>query len=83
MLLSENKIHAHAADFNDVAVIEARRTGNGRTVHGRSFVAGADVVAIVALADLRGHFGLNQPVKRTVAIEDLPIVVSLFVMTYS
>src|SRR5207253_8655254 len=59
MLLSENKIHAHAADFNDVAIIEARRTGDGSTVHGRSFVARADVVAIVALADLRGHLRLE------------------------
>ena len=59
ILLSENKIHAHAADFNDVAVVKPRRTGYGSTVHGRSFVARADVVAIVALTDLRGHLRLE------------------------
>src|SRR5256885_6948373 len=58
-LLPENKIHAHAADFNDVAIVKPRGTGYGSTVHGRSFVARADVVAIVALADLRGHLRLE------------------------
>jgi len=58
-LLSENEIHAHAADFNDVAIIKPRRAGNGSTVHGRSLIARADVVAVVALADLRGHLRLE------------------------
>src|SRR5260221_9773891 len=59
ILLSENKIHAHAADFNDVAIVKPRGTGDGSTIHGRSLVARADVVAIVALTDLRGHLRLE------------------------
>src|SRR5208283_2062336 len=54
-LLPENEIQAYAANFDEVAVVEAHGAGNGRAIDGGNLVAGAKVIAVVALIDLRGH----------------------------
>src|SRR5215470_9680557 len=59
ILLPENKIHPYAANVDEVAVVQAHGTRNRRAIHGGHFVAGADVIAVVALADLRSHLRLK------------------------
>src|SRR5690242_11836978 len=58
-LLAKNEVHAHAAHLNGIAVIQAHGAGNGTAVNLGDFVAWTDVVTVVALIDLRGHFGLE------------------------
>ena len=52
-----------ASSTIEVAIVEANRTGDARTVDGRLHVSGAEVVAIIALIDLRGHIGLEPAAK--------------------
>src|SRR5216683_4234425 len=62
-LLAKYKIQAQPADFDDVTVIEARGPLNRFGVHGRGSVSRADVVAVVALINLRGDIGLEPTLQ--------------------
>src|SRR5579863_1943680 len=62
-LFANDEVHAHAADFDEIAVVEANGASDGRAVHGRLLVAGAEIVAVVTLIDLRGHFWLEPAAK--------------------
>src|SRR6266851_3309242 len=62
-LLAKYKIQTQPADFDDVAIIEARRSLNRFGVHGRRSVARPDVVAVVALINLRGDIGLEPALQ--------------------
>src|SRR5205814_8420120 len=54
-LVAKHEVHAHAAHFDDVAVIQAQRPRNRRPVDGRDLVAGAHVVSVIAAIDSRGR----------------------------
>src|ERR1700742_1082339 len=48
VLFAEDEVHAEAADFDHVAIIEFFWAGDSGAVDFGTFVAGADVVAVVA-----------------------------------
>src|SRR5580704_12749279 len=54
-LLAKNEVHAEAADFNYVTVVQLFGTSDGCAVHFGDFVAGTDIVAVVALVNLGGE----------------------------
>jgi hypothetical protein len=58
-LLANNEVKANPANFDEVAVIEANGSGNGRAVDGGNSVASTKVIAVVALVDLCRHFGFE------------------------
>src|SRR5215469_11599410 len=62
-LLAENEIHAHAADFDQVAVVEAYGSRNRGAVDRGHFVTGAEIIAVVALVDLCGHVRLEPALQ--------------------
>src|SRR5215472_6951217 len=62
-LLANYKIHAHATNLDQVAVVQSHRAGNGRAIYNRDFGAGAQVIAVVALVNLRSHLRLEPTAK--------------------
>src|SRR5712692_3776379 len=54
-LFAEDKVQAHAAYFDHIAIIEAHRSLDRRAVHDGNLVARTDVKTVVALIDLCGH----------------------------
>src|SRR5580692_4904362 len=58
-LFAKNEVHAHAANFDEVAIVEADRPGNGSAIYGGNLMSGSQIVAIVALIDLCSHFRLE------------------------
>src|ERR1700674_660945 len=55
MLLAEDEVQPDAGDFDEVAVVQAHGAGDGSAVDVGNLVAGTEVVAVIALIDLRGH----------------------------
>src|SRR5437016_759426 len=55
MLLAEDEVQPDAGDFDEIAVVQAHGAGDGSAVDVGNLVAGTEVVAIIALIDLRGH----------------------------
>src|SRR5580704_568291 len=62
-LFADDEVHAHTADFDEIAVVEANWPGDWRAIYGRLLVASAEVIAIVALINLRSHFWLEPATK--------------------
>lgn len=58
-LLANNEVEANPANFDEVSIIEANGSGNGRAVDGGNSVASTKVIAVVALVDLCRHFGFE------------------------
>src|SRR6266446_2233002 len=58
-LLAKQKIQAKPANFDDVAVVQPHRALYRLVVDQWGLVGGPDVVTVVALVDLRGHFWLK------------------------
>src|SRR5258708_34966183 len=58
-LFANDEIQADARDFHQVAIIQPGWTRDGNTIDNRNFIAGPDVIAIIALIDLRGHLRLE------------------------
>src|SRR5215468_1619871 len=54
-LIAIDEAQPHACYFDDIAVIQAHRPGNWRSIHARHFVARSKIVPVVALIDLRRH----------------------------
>src|SRR3954466_3614275 len=63
-LLLEDEIHAQPADLDDISVVEARGSLHGFAVYDGNFISRTEVVAIVALIDLRGDLRL-EPAPQT------------------
>src|SRR5208282_455996 len=55
--VAESETEFHFAEFDHVALVELGGSGDRLTIDLGHLVAGADVEAIVALADLRGDLG--------------------------
>src|SRR5271168_5087465 len=55
--VAESEIQFHFAEFDHVALIQLGGPGDGLAIHLGHLVAGPDVEAVVALADLRGDLG--------------------------
>src|SRR6266699_2093403 len=55
MLLAENEVQPDTRDFDEIAIVQPHGAANGPAVHARHLVAGTEIVAVVALIDLRGH----------------------------
>src|ERR1700730_13296329 len=62
-LIPENEIHAHPANFDDIAVIEANRPGNGCPVDRGNLVARSEVIAVIALINLGGQLRLEPALE--------------------
>src|SRR5436309_14615191 len=58
-LIAKNEVHAHAAHFDYIAIIQALWTRNWRRVNGGDFVAGTHKISVIALIDLRGELRLE------------------------
>src|ERR1051326_2557964 len=63
LLFANDEIQANTGNFDEVAVIQFGWSRNGDAVHNRNFVAGADVIAVVALIDWRCHLRLEPAAK--------------------
>src|SRR6266849_4887651 len=72
-LLAKQKIQTQPADFDDVAIIEARRPLNRSGVHGGRSVSRPDVVAVVALINLRDDGYYIGAGDRTPTVNARPI----------
>src|SRR5713101_9927167 len=55
VLLAKDEVQPDAGDFDNIAVAEAHGAGDGRAIDTGHLVAGTEVVAVIALIDLRGH----------------------------
>src|SRR5215470_2320069 len=62
-LFPDDEVQPDARDFDKVAVVELGRSWDRVAVYRRNFGAGANVVAVVALIDLRGHFRLKPALQ--------------------
>src|SRR5215831_14137638 len=62
-LFANDEVQANAANFDEVAIIQTGWTADGHAVDKRYLVARADVVAVVALVDLRSHLRLEEAAK--------------------
>ena len=56
---SNNEVKAKATNFDQVAIVQANGSGNWCAVDRRNAVAGAQVIAVVALIDLCRHSWLE------------------------
>ena len=59
LLIPENKIHAQAANFDRVPIIQSQRPRDGRAVDRRHFVARPNVISVITLIDLRRQLRLE------------------------
>src|SRR6266853_6674293 len=62
-LLAEDEVQPDAGDFNEIAVAKTKGAGNGSAVDTGHFVAGAEIVAVIALIDLRRHLRFEPALK--------------------
>ncbi len=62
-LFADQEIQAHAADLNEIAIVEANGTWNGSAVDAGRLRAGAEVITVVALIDLRSDLRLEPALQ--------------------
>src|SRR5258708_10502746 len=62
-LLAEDEAQPDAGDFDEIAVVQAHGPGDGSAVDGGHLIAGAEIVAVIALIDLRGHMRLEPALE--------------------
>src|SRR5260370_23840578 len=62
-LLAEDEAQPDAGDVDEIAVVQAHGAGDGSAVDGGYLIAGAEIVAVIALIDLRGHMRLEPALE--------------------
>src|SRR5207247_8844232 len=62
-LLAENKIQPHAGEFDEIPIAERHWTGDRPAIDAGHFVAGAEIVAVIELIDLRSHLWFEPALK--------------------